>query len=564
VCIVLLIGCNGQEAEEAPDPAEVSIGERLFLETRFAQFFAQQSGGNVNALLATVRLGSPTRLNVAPLLRAGDPVVDTTETTAEALPGPFAGQSINCRACHLVDEQLDTPGGGMRTYADFARRSPVPARPDGRTHAVRNAPPLVNATLSPATALLLHFDGEFATTQQLVEDTLTGRNFGWLVSERDTAVQHIATVIRGDDGSGELAQEFGGAYRTVLAGTDPTLPEELRLPEAFRIDVTQASDAEIVAAVARLITAYVENLVFAQNANDGTFSGSPFDRFLAKNGLPKQPENGETALAYSRRLRQALDNLPAVRFVSDPADGSFAFHEQSFTFGPLELEGLRIFLRQPAGGAVTASEIMQGGIGNCLTCHPAPRFTDFSVHNTGTTQHEYDLIHGAGAFMALFIPDLATRDLDPEAYLPATPSRSQALEPFRAIPTLARPEATDLGVWNIFANVDFPGPQERLRHLLCRDGDINAPTCTDAALLEHAMAAFKTPGLRDLGHSAPYMHNGQFDTLQAVVRFYQGVANLARQDKLRNADVALRNVALNDEDIAALVAFLQALNEDYN
>src|SRR5262245_12382496 len=103
--------------EEEADPAEVTIGERLFLETRFAEFFARNAS------------------DVNQPLEAGDPVVDTSQTTGEPLPGPFAGQSINCRACHLVDEQLETSGGGMRTYADFARRSPVPAREDGKSTA---------------------------------------------------------------------------------------------------------------------------------------------------------------------------------------------------------------------------------------------------------------------------------------------------------------------------------------------------------------------------------------------------------------------------------------------
>jgi hypothetical protein len=132
------------------DPPEVAIGERLFLETRFAQFFFSQSKGDANHTL-----------------EVGDPVVDVIETLDAPLPGPFAGQAINCRACHLVDEQGGIAEGSNRTYADFARRSPLPARDDGLTHAPRNAPPLVNAFLAKLHALLLHFDGEFATVQDL-------------------------------------------------------------------------------------------------------------------------------------------------------------------------------------------------------------------------------------------------------------------------------------------------------------------------------------------------------------------------------------------------------------
>ncbi|MDH5253400.1 MAG: hypothetical protein OEW25_08750, partial [Nitrospira sp.] len=74
---------------------------------------------------------------------------------------------------------------------------------------------------------------------------------------------------------------------------------------------------------------------------------------------------------------------------------------------------------------------------------------------------------------------------------------------------------------------------------------------------------FKPPGLRDLGHSAPYMHNRQFDRLEDVVTFYIDSANLARQGKLRNGAPALSGIILDQQDIAHLTAFLQSLNEGY-
>ena len=164
----------------------------------------------------------------------------------------------------------------------------------------------------------------------------------------------------------------------------------------------------------------------------------------------------------------------------------------------------------------------------------APLFTDFRVHNTGVSQLEYDAIHGDGSFLGLAVPDLATRDLDPERWLPATGQHPDAQEPFRAIPSAGTRELADLGVWNVFANPDFPEPQDRLQRALCfklkpRRG------CAAELLLGRALGAFKTPGLRDLSHSAPYQHNGEFDTLEDVVEFYREVADLARAGELRNA-----------------------------
>jgi hypothetical protein len=525
-------------AEEDADPAEVAIGERLFLETRFAQFFFANSNGNANAVLAT-----------------GDPTMDFTVTTASPLPGPFAGMSMNCRSCHLVDEQKGVAGGGNRTYADFARRSPVPARADGKLTTPRNSPPLVNASL-PRGSFLLHFDGEFATIEDLVRETLTGRNYGWLAGERAQAVAHIAHIIRNDNGTGLLAQSFGGAYRKVLKGADLSIPAELRLPKRFRIDIDRATDQKIFDGVAKLISAYVQSLVFAQDFA-GAFSGSPYDLFLRKNVLPVAADVGETDLHYSRRLRSVLDKLTNPRFVT-PDDGTLTLHDQPFVFGPLELQGLKIFLREPAAVPLSAEAIAQGGIGNCIACHPAPKFTDFNFHNTGAAQDEYDAIHGSGAFAGLAIPDLATRLSNFDAFLPPTPRHPNASGPFREVPSISEPGLTDLGLWNVFANPDLARPQAALRKLLCE-----TRRCVNDALLSKTVARFKTPGLRDLGHSGPYLHTGQSDTLESVIGLYRKFSNFARAGTMRNPDPELSAIALQPGDVAALVAFLKSLNEDY-
>lgn len=536
--------------EEAEDPPQVSIGERLFLETRFAEFFARHAG-DVNAPL-----------------EQGDPVVDRVETPEASLPGPFAGQSINCRSCHFVDESLDVPGGGMRTYADFARRSPVPAREDGLVATARNSPSLVDSALRDPDGIL-HLDGEFATTEALVRGTLTGRNFGWLPSERDAAVAHIARVLREDDGSDGLGHELGGAYRDVLAGAD-SVPAALRLPPAFRVDVDAASDEELLAAVARLVAAYVNQLAFARDER-GVFDGSPYDRFLERNGLPRRPRRGERPEVYARRLRRKLARLRHPRFVDE---GPFAFHPgRDFAFGPEALEGLRVFLAEPPRGGPGRRHLARGGIGNCVACHVPPDFSDFSFHNTGVTQDEYDAVHGDGAFEALFVPSLEERSLAPDTFLPATEAHPDAREPFRRPASADAPGTTDLGVWNVFANPDFPGPQDRLWRLLCRETLGRARSgrhllalwrrCSPARLLESSVARFKTPGLRDLGHSLPLMHNGRFDSIPAVLGFYRSVSARARDGRLRNADPEIARIVLLESDVDALAAFLRSLDEDY-
>jgi hypothetical protein len=451
----------------------------------------------------------------------------------------------------------DFSAGGMRAYSDFARRSPVPAREDGLTHTARNSPPLVNASLTRRNGKQFHLDGEFASMHELVRETLLGRNYGWLPTERKIAKAHIARVIRRDNGQGELAAEFGGSYARVLKGTDARIPEELVLPPLLRLDVAKASDDAIVERVSVLISRYVEQLEFARD-DDGAFTGSPYDLFLLRNGLPRRPRGAETPAKYSQRLAAAVERLTAPLFVAD-VDGPFAFHAQTFQFDAAELEGLRIFLRAATAEPEPSSE-PQGAIGNCVACHPAPFFTDFAFHNTGVTQVEYDGVHGSGAFAALAIPTRKERAADHDAYLPPTHRHPLATGRFRAAADPGNPELADLGAWNVLDNPDFGSAQGRLRGAIVRSLGRNPGR---DARLDAAIARFKTPGLRDLGHSGPYMHNGAFDSLEDAVGFYLGAAALQRAGQLRNGAPELAGVEIGPGDVAPLAAFLRSLNEDY-
>ena len=69
--------------------------------------------------------------------------------------------------------------------------------------------------------------------------------------------------------------------------------------------------------------------------------------------------------------------------------------------------------------------------------------------------------------------------------------------------------------------------------------------------------AFKTPTLREVARTAPYMHDGSLATLQDVVDFYNrgGRPN-------PNLDPDMRPLDFSDEDKTSLVAFLRSLSGD--
>jgi hypothetical protein len=96
------------------------------------------------------------------------------------------------------------------------------------------------------------------------------------------------------------------------------------------------------------------------------------------------------------------------------------------------------------------------------------------------------------------------------------------------------------------------------------DAELNSmeELVAQSELLNRGIARSKTPNLRDLRPSAPFMHNGQFDTLDDVLDFYREVSDQARAGMLRNGAMQLQGIALLDNDVAPLDGFLNSLNED--
>lgn len=70
--------------------------------------------------------------------------------------------------------------------------------------------------------------------------------------------------------------------------------------------------------------------------------------------------------------------------------------------------------------------------------------------------------------------------------------------------------------------------------------------------------AFKTPTLRGVLHTAPYMHDGSLKTLREVVEFYNKGGS--RADKL--LDSRMVPLGLSEKEVGLLVHFLKALSHD--
>ena len=71
------------------------------------------------------------------------------------------------------------------------------------------------------------------------------------------------------------------------------------------------------------------------------------------------------------------------------------------------------------------------------------------------------------------------------------------------------------------------------------------------------MGVFRTPTLRNIELTAPYMHDGRFQTLEEVIDHYNTSPNFG----LKNVDPLIYPLGLNDKEKQQLLAFLKTLTD---
>lgn len=153
------------------------------------------------------------------------------------------------------------------------------------------------------------------------------------------------------------------------------------------------------------------------------------------------------------------------------------------------------------------------GKGQCATCHNGPLLTDQHFHNTGVPPRD------------------ASR-----------PDRGRST----AVAKVLDDEFNCLGK---YSDASRDGCQE-LRFIAADDPGMEG--------------AFKTPGLRNVAERAPYMHAGQFASLEEVVAHYvRSPAAAVGHSELAHAGGghgARGPIRLADDEVRDLVAFLKALS----
>lgn len=78
------------------------------------------------------------------------------------------------------------------------------------------------------------------------------------------------------------------------------------------------------------------------------------------------------------------------------------------------------------------------------------------------------------------------------------------------------------------------------------------------ATLQHS---FKTPTLRNISKTAPYMHNGGYRTLKEVMNFYNKGGGKSFGFKVENQTLSDSPLQLSDAEIDAIIEFMKALDD---
>lgn len=97
---------------------------------------------------------------------------------------------------------------------------------------------------------------------------------------------------------------------------------------------------------------------------------------------------------------------------------------------------------------------------------------------------------------------------------------------------------------------------------------LGAPENTKLPIPDAGVAdtfAFRTPSLRNLRFTAPYMHNGSLQNLRRVLEFYEDISNAKVRNKnipAERYDPFVRELELSVKEMSLIISFLNTLNDD--
>ncbi len=211
--------------------------------------------------------------------------------------------------------------------------------------------------------------------------------------------------------------------------------------------------------------------------------------------------------------------------VSDESRYDDYVQGNNYALTPKEKEGLELFM----------------GKGRCIDCHAGPDLTDAGVDlhrqagrdalvNSFRRRDGKVMLHDRGSF------NIGVRRYDDDA---------------------GQGRNDDFGNNLTFSEQQEGGPRMDVFYV--------DPSTFDEPMVGRPQAAiegaFKTPGLRNVELTAPYMHNGGFATLRQVVDFFDRGGDFS-EENVEYMHPNVQKLYLNDYEKDALVAFMLTLTDE--
>ena len=179
----------------------------------------------------------------------------------------------------------------------------------------------------------------------------------------------------------------------------------------------------------------------------------------------------------------------------------------------------------------------------CIDCHSGPQLSDEQFHNVGVPQ--------AGTAVP------TTGDC-PASMVPYACNcvAGTNCAPWGAYDGLKRLSTSP---WRRSCVFDDKNPASVEPPCSDDTGDQSRDAYSKRELTEDLKGAWRTPSLRNVALTAPYMHDGTFATLEDVVWHYNTGGRAATGERVGVPAAQLKPIGLSAAEVADLVAFLETL-----
>jgi cytochrome c peroxidase len=208
------------------------------------------------------------------------------------------------------------------------------------------------------------------------------------------------------------------------------------------------------------------------------------------------------------------------------------------SLSPAAIRGARLFVGKAA----------------CAECHSGPLFTDNLFHAIGVPQ------------LGTYVP--TTADCPPAGWCDCTSDDFNL--PQNCLPIGARDGIRKLQANRFRRDSEWSDDEECKRHFSLHSQvsytDEHPLECDgrvkyySLALTDDLRGQWKTPGLRDVALTPPYMHNGMYKTLREVmVHYNKGGLHELGGESIGTIDSKIKVLNLSEQEIDDVVAFLESL-----